>query len=424
MGSMNPRPPRSLMDRGRVGPRSGERPIEAMEAVRRTLSLATLQRTRALLRGRRARLLAVAIALAYVLVSMVIGQLLTFPGFSGPSLVTVQWTGDPWYDFPELFVFSSGVALDLLLLPTVTMVLVSAGVGLASAAALVTAFPRLRGRAPTDPREVAATSAASAGAAVTGLATMACCCTTCASAAGVAVVAAASGADLFFVLSQAWYLALYELVVVALALLVQERSLRRPADACGVRPTVDRGFVLGTLVRIALLVAGITWSLAMFVEWAETAPLAAGPGLWYHWIVEHQGLAFVAVAAGLFPQEAAAWVRRTWRRSEGRAVRVLLLLGGATWGLGVPPPLVGAGLGGFVNEALGFLGLPSSLGGIAPDVGLGPALAFHWAFQHLLLAAFAIGLALVPETALGPLLRTVETSAESGSAASAPPSTG
>ncbi len=397
------------MAQGRVAPDPGARPIEAMEAVRHILSLATLQRTRALLRSRRARLLAAAIALVFVFVSMLIGQMLTFPGFASPFFASVQWTGSPWWDFPDLFIYNGGVALDLLLLPTITMILVSAGVGTGFTAALFTAFPRLRAQPQGSGRGTATTSTAGAGAAITGLATLgACCCTTCASAAGVAVVAAASGTNVALLLGQTWYLDLFQLVVVGLALLALERSLRLPAGYCRVAPRVDGGFVLGSLLRIGLLVAGITWSLAMFVEWVEIAPLAAGPALWYHWIVEHQLLSVAAVAAGMFPKESEAWIRRVYARAEGWALRLVLLVGGITWGIGVPPPLSGAGLAGLVNEILAVLGASAAWGAVTPDVGLGPALLFHWVFQHLLLGAFAMALAVAPRAALGPLRRTVD----------------
>ncbi len=383
--------------------------MEAMDALRGIVSLAPLRRTRALLRNRQARLVAAAIAVAYLFLSMILGQMLTFTSLTGPLFVSVQGAGSPWYDFPELFVFDGGVALDLLLLPTITMALVSAGVGLGATAALLTAVPRLRSRHKALGREAATTSAAGASAAITGLATMgACCCTECVGAAGVAVVAAASGTNVGVLLSQNWYLDLFQLAVVGIALLVQERSLRMPADACRAPPTMDRGFVLGSLLRIALLVAGITWSLAMFVEWTETSPFAATPALWYHWIVEHQLLAAAAVAAGMFPKEAAALIRKGFASRRGWALRIALLVGGVTWGLGVPAALTPFGLGGFLNELLGVVGAPAAWGAVPPDVGLGAALAFHWIFQHLLLAGFAIALAVRPEAAFAPLLRTVE----------------
>ena len=382
--------------------------MEAVDTLRRILSLAPLERTRALLRSRRARVAVVAIAIAYMVLSMDIGQMLTFLDFSGPTLVTVQWAGSPWWDFPELFVFSGGVALDLLFLPTLTMVLVSVGVGIGATAALVSVAPVLRRRSKGKGREAATTSTAGASAAITGLATMgACCCTSCAGAAGVAVVAAASGTDILFLLRENWYLDLFQLVVLGVALLAQERSLRLPADYCRVPPKADRRFVLGSVLRVALLLAGITWSLAMFVEWAEMSPLAAGPATWYHWIVEHQLLAVAALAAGMFPKETAAWIRRAYAAAGGWPLRIVLLAGGITWGVWVPPALTGIGLEGFVNELLGALGAPAAWGAVAPDA-VGAALLFHWAFQHLLLSGFAVVLAVRPRWAMAPLLRTVE----------------
>ncbi len=379
-----------------------------METLGQVLSLASLERTRALLRTRRGRLLVAALAVLFALLSMLIGQMLTFPGFSGPLFVSVQWTGSPWWDFPEVFVFNGGVALDLLFLPTVTMVLVSVGVGIGATAALFTAMPRLRTRPERGAREAATTSAAGASAAITGLATMgACCCTSCVGAAGVAVVAAASGTDILFLLRENWYLDLFQLAVLGVALMAQERALRLPANYCKVPPAMDRRFAVGTTLRIGLLVAGITWSLAMFVEWAEVSPLSAGPALWYHWIIEHQLLSLAALAAGMFPKETAAWIRRAYARAGGWPLRILLLVGGVTWGIGVPPSLTGIGLEGFLNELLGFLGAPAAWGAVAPDA-LGAALVFHWSFQHLLLGSFAILLALRPEHAMAPLLRTVE----------------
>ena len=54
---------------------------------------------------------------------------------------------------------------------------------------------------------------------------------------------------------------------------------------------------------------------------------------------------------------------------------------------------------------------------IAVSVALvGAALVFRWAFQHLLLSAFAIALAVRPRLAMAPLLRTAE-----GAAPGAPP---
>ncbi len=209
-------------------------------------------------------------------------------------------------------------------------------------------------------------------------------------------------------LRENWYLDLFQLAVVGIALLAQERALSLPADDCPVPPKTDGRFVLASLLRIALLIAGITWSLAMFVEWIEVPPLTAGAPIWYHWIFEHQLLSGTAIAAGMFPKEFASWIQGFYRGFAGRAFRVALLVAGVTWGIWVPAALTGLGLGGFLNELLGVLGASPAVGAIPPDAAFGAALAFHWAFQHLLLAGFAILLAVHPRLALAPLLRTVE----------------
>lgn len=373
------------------------------------VSLATLRRTRALLRTRRGRLAVAGISVAYLLVSMLIGQMMTFPTLQGRALVDVKLSGDPAWDFPELFLFTSGFAVDLFFLPTLTMVLVSLGVGIGATAAMFTVAPRLRGHSTGTGRAARVTSTAGASTAVVGLATMgACCCTSCAGTLGVAVIAAASGTSTAGLLRESWYLDLFQFVVVAVALLAQERALRPSSDSCPVPPRIDGRFVVGALLRISLLIAGITWSLAMFVEWIYKPPLSATPFMWYHWIFEHQALSAVAIAAGMFPKELARWIRRLYRNLEGWALRVVLLEAGITWGIWVPPVMTGLGLGGLLNEILSFFLVPVSWGAVAPDSALGPALVFHWIFQHALLAGFAILVAVRPDVALAPLMATVE----------------
>ncbi len=380
-----------------------------MGILNQVASLASLRQTRALLRTRRGRLAVAGIAVGYVLVSMLIGQMITFPPIQGPALLQFKLSGDPWWDFPELFVFSSGFALDLLLLPTLTMVLVSLGVGIGATAALFTLAPRLRTHPLETHRAATATSSAGAGAAVAGLATLgACCCTSCAGAVGVAVIAAASGTSMAVLLRESWYLDLFQLVVVAVALLAEERTLRLSPDDCPVPPRMDWKFAVGAIVRISLLIAGITWSLAMFVEWTYKPPLSASAVTWYHWIFEHQALSLLAITAGMFPKEFAGWIQNIFRHPEGWGLRLVLLEAGITWGLWVPPLFTGVGLGGLFNEMMAFYLVPAPWAAVAPDSPLGPGLVFHWVFQHALLAGFAIVVAVRPHLAMAPLLRTVQ----------------
>lgn len=383
--------------------------MTAAEGLRRFLSLLSLSETRALLRSRRARGWAFDIALIYAILSMMLGGMLDLSPVHHDVAIQLVWSGNPWWDYPWLFLVAPGVFLELPLVPTIAMVLVSAGVGMGSVSALLLLVPRFRAPKRDDGAPVTPSPSAAAAPAITGLATLgACCCTSCASVGGVAVVAAASGADLVTILQSNWYVSLFQVGVVGFCLVAAERVLRVPADRCPTPAAKDRRFLLGTLLRLSLLLAGITWSLAMFVEWGETSPLTASAATWYHWIFEHQLLALTAVVAGMFPSELASFVRRMFARPVGLALRVGLVVAGVTWGVGVPPLQAGMGLGGFLNELLGVLGAPAAWGAIAPDAALGPALYFHWAFQHLLLGAFAIVLALRPARALAPLRWTWE----------------
>lgn len=374
------------------------------------IHFATLAETRRRLRTPGGLALVLAIAVPYTFASLVIGEMLLLTPVQGDATVQVVYgSGSQWWNYPGLLVIQPWGVLTLPFFPTVAMVLVSAGVGLGGATGIQLIRPYFAARRDRATAGSPASGiAAGVGPAITGLGTLgACCCTGCAGAAGVAVVAAASGTTVNDVLFNNWYIGVFQVAIVYIALLAQERLLRQPADYCPVPPPVDRRFLAGALLRMALLVAGITWSLAMFVEWGDGSPLAADGPTWYHWIFEHQLLAGTAMAAGLFPKEFAGAVRALAPRLAGAPGRIALLVAGVTWGIGVPPALVGLGLGGTVNEVLGFVGVPASGGGETPDASLGAPLYFHWTFQHVILAAFAIGIGVAPWAATRPLLWTV-----------------
>lgn len=204
---------------------------------------------------------------------------------------------------------------------------------------------------------------------------------------------------------------------MGLSLVALERGLRAESAACLPTAPLRGRFLAGTVLRIALLIAGMTWSLAMFVEWGEVSPWTAPASLWYHWIFEHQLLSIVAILAALFTEDLWNAVGRWGSKSVGWAARASLLVAGFSWGVWVPSAAVSLGLGGFLNELFGVLGLPASWGSVQPAAIFGAALAFHWGFQHLLLGAFAIILSLRPSLGLAPLrwtLRGVAPGSDSG----------
>jgi hypothetical protein len=380
--------------------------------LRLLLSWLSLSQTRTLIRVHRMRGWAFDFALLYAIVSMILGGMLDLSPVHQGFAAQVVYAGSPWWDYPWLYAVVPGMFLTLPLLPVVAMILVSVGAGLGTATALLLIVPRFRRLRRVHATEPGVGASAAVAPAITGLATMgACCCTSCAGTVGIAVIAAASGTDMLVLLRQGWYLELFQLVVVGVALLAQERALRVSKGACATLPKMGARFAVGVLLRISLLIAGITWSLAMFVEWIYKPPLSASAFTWYHWIFEHQVLSLVAIVAGLFPNELAGWIQRVYRDPEGWALRLVLLDAGITWGIWVPPVLTGLGLGGLINEMVSFYLVPASWGAVAPDSPLGPALLFHWIFQHALLAGFAILLAVRPKLATEPLLRTVAGSA-------------
>lgn len=352
------------------------------------------------------------IAVAYAILSVFVGSLIQVSP-AGSSL-SMQSGGLPqstdWWN-PVLIINSSDWVLTLPLLATVTLILVAIGVALALGACvvLVGSCVRSRGHAAT-----AGGAGASIAPAVVGLATHGvCCCAACTATLSIGVVASVSGTNMYSLLIHNWYLEIFQLVVVGISLAALERSLRSADRQCYPAAQSNARLWVGSVSRVALLVAGITWSMAMLVEWSVVSPVSASPAQWYHWILEHQLLALIAIFAALLPKDAIDLVARAWSSNTGGLFRGALFLAGFTWGVWVPPILTNLGLGGSLNEVFGLLGLPESWGAISTDAGLGAPLIFHWVFQHLLLSGFAMLLAVRPRLALAPLawtlgLRTLE----------------
>lgn len=392
------------------GPRASGAARGAPRSLGDILSIGTLRETRSYLRGRWAYATVTIVALGVAIVSLTVGGMLELFPTQGAYTAEVIWWGAPsaWWYYPEVLIVQPWGILQLPFLPTVAMILVSVGAGIGAAVALRVARASLRPATSLERRPAAAGVAAGGGAGIVSIATVgACCCTTCATAGGLAAAAVVSGTSVAGLLGAEWYLPLFQLFLVYLALLAQEGALRQARTACAKPPALGRRFLLGAALRLSLLLAGATWSVSMFIEWGSVSPLTAPPSLWYHWVVEHQLLSLAAIAAALFPRGVSGLLLRSSRGPTGRAVRIALAIGAVSWGAWVPSPLVAAGLGGFLNELFGVLGLPSALGAAAIGAPAGASLYFHWVFQHLLLAAFALIVAAAPEKAARPLLWTV-----------------
>ncbi len=405
--------------------------------IRRLFLLATLPRSRELLRGTRgAWLLVASIAILYGFVSMLVGLMLELgPTNFRTTSVTVLLTagpGDPWWNYPALLVVAPNAVLALPFFATLSMVLVSLGVGLGMAVAVVLSLRLLRQRRRALGTPAGLGTVAGLTPAMIALVTLgACCSTTAAATAGIGLAAQASGTTLAALLVNTWYLGVFQIVVLGAALLAQEQlaevygylldpARARPMSGEPAAATVTPRYLASGALRVGLLAAGVTWGLALAAEWTTAAPSATSGVAWFNGLFEHLLPAIAAVVAALAP---GAFVRAlTGAPSKYAAwvLRAALVVGGVALVGWLPAVVVQAGAHGLVNEILGAWGAPAAWGAVTvPGVG-GLALALRWGFQFGLLGAFAIAAAVAPRALASLLLPSRAGSTEPGAASGVP----
>jgi hypothetical protein len=356
-----------------------------------------LRNSRSIVSSLQGKLLWLSFSVLFGLVSMILGGMLAIVP-SSVVRIYVAYSGIPRWDYPMLWIDFHRLVIVFPFLPTILMIPISAGVGLGSAVALMLAI---------GSRSKYKASTIGTVPLITGLATVgACCCTSCLSTAGIVVIAAVSSVSTWEILMNDWYLGLFQLSIVFLSLFVLERELERNKEICNVTYSKEK-MVFSVILKISLLIAGITWSLAMLVEWGEISPLSASLPTWYHWIFEHQLLSSFAILSAFFSSRMYSIIRN---KSFGSILlRVGLVLSALTWGFWVPEQLTNIGLGGFLNELFGYINLPLPFGAVPPDSSLGIPLLFHWIFQHELLSLFALLSSFIPRKVFAPLLWSSET---------------
>lgn len=383
-------------------------------------ALLSLRHSRSLVRRPRFFLLAIALAVVYALIAMVVGTMLQV--FSPPAHLSSFWviltSGTPAWDYPALLAVNPYFILALPFLPTVFMVLTSAGVGLGMTVAVILSVNLLRRRRSASARPAAVGTAAGLTPAMIALITLgACCSTTAAATAGIGITAQATGTSTGTLLANTWYLGVFQLAILYVALLAQEQLLTVYGavassstsidSTAAASPALDRRFAAGAVLRVVLLAAGVTWCLAMVAQWLTVSPATASPGLWASWLLQHQLIGFAAILAGLFPLSTYRAFLRLTASWAGLVLRILLVIAGVSLAIGVPPPLAATGWHGFLNELLGAAGVSAGAGGVAPGLPWGLALALRWAAQYLLLGTFTIALGLRPLVSLRPILWSV-----------------
>lgn len=371
------------------------------------LSILTLQRSRAILRSPAGRALAISVGFVYGFVSLLVGQMLWF-GPTGQTHVTATVItaadSSAWWNYPAVLILAPGGGLALPFFPVVTMVLVSIGVGIGMSVGVVLAARLLRVRRSSATPSLAS-SAAGLTPAMLALVTLgACCSTTAAATAGLGAVAQASGQSLTTVFLNTWYLGVFQMAVLGVALVAQEQlvvvygTVAGDAQAAASTPTVDRRSVVAALLRIGLLAGGVTWLLAGLLELAAPPAGSVAAVLAAQVLLQHLLAGGLAVLAGLFGPRVVGWFGGPLTLPR-LLPRFAVGIAGITMVLGAPPPLSGWGLYGFVNELLGREGVSASLGGVTPPF-TGLALGLRWAFQLLLVGTFALAVAFAPRSAL------------------------
>jgi hypothetical protein len=381
----------------------------------------TLQEVRSFIRQSRSRVGVAFFGLVYLLGALLGGGMLTLFALRGGYTVEIllgSGTGQGWWNYPGLLVLAPWGVLVLPFLSTLVMLVVAVGVGLGMTVAVVLAYRLLR---PT-PEEVARSKAVGVVTGLTpamvGLVTLgACCSTTTAATAGVGLVAAASGTTVTNLILNNWVLGLFQLAVVWVALIAQELLLtvygglyrgtgRTGATAIVAAPALGLRYFAGIALRVALIVGGLLWALAIFAQWPSSPPGSAGAGLWFQWIAQHELLGILAVVAGLFPGAVEALLRRT-RTGLARVVPAALVVAGLSLLVWLPSALTASGVDSLADQILGSVGVGAAWGGLSPGPVTGISLAARWICEYLLLGGFAVSAAIAPRATMSPLLATL-----------------
>ncbi len=380
------------------------------------IEIVTLRHVRSLIASSSARGGVLFFALLYALGSAFSSGMILIARLGGSYTVTWLWgsgNGTEFWNYPGLLVVAPWGFIEAPFFPTLAMIVVAIGVGYGMTVAFLLTARLLKNRS----REAGGATATSAVAGLTPamitLVTLgACCSTTAAASAGVGLVAVAAGTTTNNLLLNNWFLGVFQIAIVWVALLAQELllivyaglfdpSARPGSGAAAATPRLTgRSVAIGT-ARALVLVGAVLWSLSMVAEWTTVSPATASAGLWFQWIVEHQVVAGVAIAVALFPTGTLALLDRL-SRPANLAVRGLVLVGAGAM-LWSPPPFAAWGLDGFVNQVLFVVGAPAAWGPLSPDGLAGAALLFRWGIEYLLLAGVGIGFAVRPDRWIGRL---------------------
>ena len=366
-------------------------------------------------------MMTVTFVLLYALGSMLYGGMLILTSIPGGYTVDFLWgnaLGQAPWNYPALLIVAPWGIVSLPFFPTVAMVVVSVGVGMGMVVAVLLGVALVRNRRRAG-RPASVGSIAGLTPAMIALVTLgACCSTTAAATAGVGLVAGASGTTSNELLINNWYLGVFQIVVVWVALIAQELLLRvyggllglgslEVRDSAPASVPIDRRFAVGAALRVGLLVGGLTWALAGLAEVVQLNGTAPSSAFWGGALLQHALPGVVAVLVAIFPLGMARLVTGSSLRWGRSLLRAGLVLAGITLVVGTPPPIAGWGIEGLGNELAWLVAGPGAWGAVTPVFPLGAYLVFRWTVQYLLLGGFALAVGLVPGAIFAPQVRTV-----------------
>jgi len=387
-------------------------------------SLLSLRGTRTLLSPPRYRILVGLIGLGYAFAAMLVGGMMYIPSSplrEGWFFYVYPSGPGPSWAYPTILAGSPYFQVDLPILSGILMTLSAAGIGLGMSLGVLLGIRLLRRHREGLLGPTAFGSVAGLTPAMIGLVTLgACCSTTAAATAGISLVAQSTGTSPAEALANAWYLGVFQVVVVYVALIAQEQLLRvygflvgsstlgppTPGAGSPAHPPLGWKGAGSTVLRMALIAAGLTWSLAMFTDWFTTAPARASAAVWLGWAFQHQVPGILAVLVALFPAGSLAFWAKLSRGRSALAIRVILVISGLALVAWMPTPLIGSGAAALGNELLGFGHFPGGWGAVAPPALRIVGLSLRWAFQFGLLGVFAVAMGISPKAALKPLLHS------------------
>ena len=374
--------------------------MQSDDHARTVLGYLTLERTRALLSNHHARALAVFIGALYAILAMLVGQMLVLARNDGPHYLLILWgsgNGSAPWNYPAVLVSAGWGSLALPFFPTLVMGLMSVGVGLGMAVSVLLVGRLLRDRRASAGRPTLLSSLGGLTPAMIALVTLgACCSTTAAATAGLGVIAQASGTSIDQLLANNWYVGVFQLAVLWVALVAQEqllaiyRVLFTPRDAAGAERASDvrgEGYWIRGAARASLLVAGLVGLLGVVAEATRTIPVSGPPAIWILGPLPIGFLSVFGILVALFPRELAVGVLTGGSRRTIRVVRSAVFAAGVSLLIWYPSPVVGWGVQGLGNALLGLGGAPVGWGSVAAgDLGL----ALRWVGLDAVLGGLAV----------------------------------